>query len=112
MCEEMSLAVNILCGLKLVGMASGGYIGYRYGDRMKNWCCSTFPRVDYYSKEYIDPHFKKSQVSEETVFNLIGCLSGVLSGFYAWPVSIPVAIYRVVEDYPEEMKKIKELIKN
>lgn len=108
----MSLASNILCGLKLIGMASGGYIGYMYGDRVKKWCCDNSSTAKQYHETYISKHFKKSQIPEKTMFDLVGCLSGVLGGFYIWPVSIPVMIFRIAEDYPNEIKKFKKFIKD
>ena len=112
MCDEMSLASNIMCGLKIAGMISGGYIGYRYGDKMKNWCCDNIPTFKRYHSQYIPHHFKKSQISESTMFNLVGGFSGVLGGFYLWPVAIPVVMYHVAEDYPDEIKKIRKFIKD
>lgn len=108
----MSLAVNILNVLKITGMISGGYIGYRYGDKMKNWCCNNIPTIRHYHSRYIPQHFKKSQISELTMFNLIGGFSGVLVGFYLWPIAVPVTLYNLAEDYPDEIKKIKKYIKD
>lgn len=110
MCEDMSIATNLICGLRLAGMISGSYLGYRYGDKIKTWCCG-FPSVGHYHKEYIYKHFKKSQIPENTMFNLIGCFSGILGGFYAWPLSIPMMFYQVAEDNPDEFKKLKNFFK-
>lgn len=111
MCDnDMSIASNVICGLRLIGMVSGGYIGYRYGDRAKKYCCDKFPVIKRYHTDYVSSHFKKSQLSENTMFNMIGSFTGILGGFYAWPVAIPVMIYRTAEDYPQEIKKIKDAI--
>lgn len=112
MCEEMSLAMNIISGLKIAGMISGGYTGYQYGDDLKKWVCCSFPSIKRYHNEYVSVKFKKSQIRENTLFNLIGCFSGILGGFYIWPVSIPIMIYQMAEDYPDEIKKLKKFIKD
>jgi hypothetical protein len=112
MCDEMTLAANIIGTLKLTGMVSGGYLGYCYGNKLKKWCCDTFPTVNHYNNEYISKSLKKSQLSEETMFGLFGCFSGILIGFNIWPVSIPVTINKVVNDYPKEFTKIKKFIKD
>jgi hypothetical protein len=108
----MSLASNIICGLKLSGLISGGYIGYRYGDKMKNLLCNNISTIKYYHSYYISSHFKRSQISESTMFNLIGGFSGVLIGYHIFPISIPLFLYICAEDYPEEFKKIKKFIKD
>lgn len=112
MYEEMSFASNIMCMLRIAGMISGGYIGYRYGDQMKNWCCNNIPTFKHYHNQYIPHHFKKSQISEPTMFNLVGGFSGILGGYYGWPIAVPILIYHIAEDYPDEIKKIKKFIKN
>lgn len=108
----MSIAENLICCLKIAGMVSGGYVGYCYGSKVKQWSCKRFPLLKKYNDTYIVDSFKDSQLSEDTTFNMIGSLTGVLGGFYAWPVAIPMMVYRVSEDYPEEIEKIKKFIKD
>jgi hypothetical protein len=108
MCEEMSIALNILHGLKLTGLVSVGYIGYRYGDVAKKWCCKNIPKFGSFHKDHIETIFTTSQTTEKTTFNLVGLFSGILTGFYIWPIAIPSMVYQISEDYPEEIKKIKK----
>lgn len=106
------VATTILTGLKLTGMISGSYVGYRYGDCIKKWCCERSQRINDYHKEYVYYRFKKSQIRENTIFNMIGCFTGILGGYYIWPIFIPIMIYQIAEDYPDEFKKIKKFIKD
>jgi len=106
----MSFATSIISGLELIGMASGGYIGYKYGNRVKTECCKKYPIVEKYRKDYVADKFKKSQISEETMFNMIGSLVGVFGGYKVWFVVIPLLAYQVTEEYPEEYKKFKKFI--
>jgi hypothetical protein len=108
----MSLASNILCGFKIIGMTSGGYIGYKYGNEFKKWCYKNSTFINRYYNLYLSGKFRGSQIPESMLFNLIGCLSGVLIGFYIWPVSIPVSISSIADDYPEEFKKIRKFIRD
>lgn len=106
----MSLSISIISGLELFGMVSGGYIGYKYGNQMKDMCCKKYPVVDKFRKDYIVNRFKTSQISETTMFNMIGSLVGVFGGYRIWFVTIPVIVYQLTEDYPEEYKKIKKFV--
>lgn len=106
----MSLSTSIISSLELIGMASGGYIGYKYGNKMKDIGCKKYPILEKYRKDYISDRFKKSQISEETMFNMIGSLVGVFGGYKIWFVAIPVLAYQATEDYPEEYKKIKTFL--
>lgn len=106
----MSYATSIIAGLELLGMASGGYIGYKYGNKVKESCCKRYPVIESYRKDYISDKFKKSQISETTMFNMVGSLVCVFGGYKAWFVTIPILLYHVTEEYPEEYKKFKTLI--
>lgn len=106
----MSYAIGIISGLEIIGMISGAYVGYKYGNKVKDSCCKNYPVVERYRKDYIVDKFKKSQISEETMFNMIGSLVCVFGGYKAWFIAIPVLTYQVIEEYPEEYKKFKNFI--
>jgi len=101
------LNMGIIAGLEIAGMVSGGYIGYRYGDRMKTYCCNKAPLIEKFRKDYVNDRFKNSQVSESGMFNMVGSLTGVYLGSKFWFISIPIIAYHVAEEYPEEYKKLK-----
>jgi hypothetical protein len=111
MCENISLATKIIYNLQLIGLISGGYIGYRYGYKIKNLCCDTFSTFKFYYDKYIVNKFESSQISENTTFNLIGCCFGLLGGFYAYPFIIPITIFQLAEDYPTTFNNLKDYIK-
>lgn len=106
----MSYATSIISGLELIGMISGSYIGYRYGNIIKESCCKKYPVIEKYRKEYLSEKFKKSQISETTMFNMVGSLIGVLSGYKVWFITIPILACQITEDYPDEYKKFKKFI--
>lgn len=103
---------QIFTTLRFLGMISGGYIGTKYGTKFKLWYCHQFPILDYYHKTFITPHFKKSILTEENIYCLTGCLSGTMCGYYLWPITIPILIFKLSGDYPEQTKKIKDYFKN
>lgn len=104
--------MGIISGLELVGMVSGGYIGYRYGNRSKDYVCKKYPVAERYRKEYISDKFKKSQISEPTMFNMVGSLMGMLGGAKAWFFVIPALTYQIAEDYPDKYKEVKKWFKS
>lgn len=106
----MSYAMSIIAGLELLGMASGGYVGYKYGNKVKESCCKKYPIAERYRKDYIADKFKKSQISETTMFNMVGSFVGVFGGYKAWFIAIPILAYQVTEEYPEEYKRFKKFI--
>lgn len=106
----MSYATSIISGLELIGMVSGGYIGFKYGNFLKEECCKKFPTIDYYRKEYISPRFKNSKISENTMFNMFGTFLGIFGGYKLWFFSIPIMGGKTINDNPEEYDKIKKFL--
>lgn len=96
------LADTIISFLKLSGLASGGYLGFRYGNDLRRWGYSKLtPQY-----RFIFPSSKN--VSETEFTSLIGMFSGVLIGYYLWMLTIPGGIYVMDSDHPQILKEIKK----
>ena len=108
----MAIANNIINYLRLSGIVSGGYMGFVYGNRVKDWVCDNSQTMKYYHNQYVLNQFNKSHMSEETLFNLIGCFSGIICGHKFWPIVVPIALYRLSDEYPDEIENIKRLIRD
>lgn len=104
----MSISTGIISSLELLGMVSGGYIGYKYGNQIKDSICKKYPVAEKFRKDYIVNRFKNSQISETTMFNMVGSFIGIFGGYRVWFVTIPLLAYQLSEDFPEEYKKIKK----
>lgn len=121
MCDD-SMAALIVNNLRLTGIVAGGYIGWKYGNRVKNVVCEWSPTINYYHDKYIKSYFnekpsdkstsgwfpskKESFIGESHTFNMIGCMSGIAFGYYAWPIVVPVAVHRIVNDNHETINNL------
>lgn len=103
-------ASTIIGALQLTGMASAGFLGSKYGNKMKLACFNTFPSIKS-SYESRMPKFKNKHLSEENMFNMIGCLGGIAVGYYVWPVTIPVTIVYLSQEYSQEIDRAKKYFK-
>ena len=112
MCEVMSLAITIKNYIQFLGLLSGSYVGYKYGNTIKEVCCKKSSLLDSYKKTYISSFFKNKDISENLFFNLSGSITGALTGIYLSPIYIPITLYTLSVEYPEEIKKIKKFINN
>ena len=104
------LATSIINSLHLLGLTSGGYIGYKYGNKTKEYTLKTFPIINRYYSEYIKTcNFK--HISEPVMCNVFGSFVGIGLGYWAWQIAIPVTIYNLSNDYYEytaEGKNVKQ----
>ena len=96
------MADKIIGSLKLLGTVGGGYIGYKYGPKVKEKILQFYPSV---KEKYFDPFFKDSFVSEDNSFKIGGSLFGIMMGSQFWYVSIPGSIVLLSKDYPS-LKKL------
>lgn len=84
----------ILSSLKTIGLFSGGFIGYKYGFIYKTSICST-DLFKKYDDLYINPNFNDTTMPEMTFYNCIGLFSGIIIGYYIYPIVIPSMIYQL-----------------
>lgn len=92
----------ILSGLKTIGLFSGAYIGYKHGFIYKNNLSSN----DFFKKYddlYINPNFNANTMPETTFYNCIGLFSGILVGYYAYPIIIPMMLYQLYDMDPKSI---------
>jgi hypothetical protein len=94
----MSLADSAMGTLKLIGMLSGAYLGYKYGYVAKTHLCKNYPTVDAYHKEYVAKYIDKSKITDKNFSNLTCSLGMTLVGYHAWPIVIAAATYKIMED--------------
>lgn len=105
-------ASSLINVLQLSGIASTAVVGFKYGNKAKTFCLTRFPRVkNIYDNYFPSVYLKNSKVNEETMFNMIGCLTGVGIGYYAWPVAIPVGVVVLSNEYSDEIDKTKNYFK-
>ena len=91
------MAETMLGALKLAGMVSGAYVGYKYGNEAKNQCLK-YPLFKQYYGDYAGKYLSKSKMTEKNFCNLTGALVLTLVGYNAWFLMIPVATYKIIED--------------
>src|SRR5438128_1919451 len=101
-------AKEIVGGLQLIGMASGCYVGARYGDSSKSTLLKKFPSAETQYNTSLQPWLRNSYISEPLFFNLVGALGGIGASWYfnGWIVTIPVALVTLGKDYPQYFKKL------
>ena len=96
----------ILSSLQTIGLLSGGFIGYKNGFiYKKNLCINSF--IKKYDDLYIKQNFNKNTISENTFYNCIGLFSGIVVGYYIYPIIIPTMIFQLYQLYPDEINKLK-----
>ncbi len=105
-------ASSIIGALKLSGMASGAFIGSKYGNTVKVYVFNKFPAFkSSFENHFPAKSFKKTKFTEESMFNMIGSFGGIAIGYYAWPLAIPVTIVYLSKEYSSEIDKVKKYIK-
>ena len=96
----------ILSSLQTIGLLSGAYVGYKHGFTYKtNICANVFLKK--YDDLYINPNFNDKTMSEQTFYDCIGLFSGIVVGYYIYPIVIPTMIFQLYQVYPDEINKLK-----
>jgi hypothetical protein len=98
------MADKIMSSLKLFGTLGGGYIGYKYGTKIRDKIVYIYPSL---KESYLEPFFKDSVISQDTSFKFGGSLFGMMVGCHLWFISIPGSLVLVTKDYPS-IKKLFE----
>ena len=94
----------ILSSFKTIGLFSGAFIGYNYGFIYKtNVCSNDFLKK--YDDLYINPNFNETTMPETTFYNCIGLFTGMIIGYYIYPIVIPTMIYQLHN--MDEIKRMK-----
>jgi hypothetical protein len=73
---------------RLVGMAAGGYLCFKYALDAKKYSRSKYDIVRKYDDEYKPP--------DNFVKTFCG-LSGVVVGYYFWPVTVAAVTYKYID---------------
>jgi hypothetical protein len=84
----------IISSLKTLGILSGAFIGYKYGFVYKTHLCSN-PFFKNYDDLYINTHFTDDTLPESIFYNSIGLFTGIMVGYYIYPIVIPTMIYQL-----------------
>ena len=98
----------IISSLKMIGLCSGGYIGYMQGFIYKNKLCSN-AIIKKYDDWFINSYFNENTMSENVFYNYIGLFSGVCIGYYIYPIIIPTMLFHLYNI--DEIKKYIDNIK-
>ena len=97
----------IISSLQTIGLLSGAFIGYKNGFIYKNKLCSNIV-IKKYEELYIKPNFNDKSISENVFYNSVGLFSGIVVGYYIYPIIIPTMIYQLYQIYPDEINKLKD----
>lgn len=96
----------ILSSLQTIGLLSGAFIGYSHGFIYKtNLCTNVF--IKKYDDLYINVNFNENTMSEKSFYDCVGLFSGLIIGYYVYPVMIPSMIFQIYKSYPDEINQIK-----
>jgi len=93
----------IISSLKTIGLFSGAFVGYKYGFIYKTHLC-TNSLFKNYDDLYLNPNFTAETLPEDIFYNCIGLFSGLLIGYYMYPVMIPTMMYQL---YNIDINKFK-----
>jgi hypothetical protein len=97
----------IISSLQTIGLFSGAYVGYKHGFIYKTSMCgnSFFKKYD---DLYINPNFNDTTMSENTFYDCIGLFSGLIAGYYLYPIMIPTMLYHLQQLYPDQINQLKK----
>jgi hypothetical protein len=101
----MSIADGIIGILKLVGMASGAFIGYKYGDKLQKYCFNQFPVARTYHDKFMSHQLKRSKITDSQFAKGTGMLVGTCIGYPLFVATIPVGICIAIGDYNDVNSK-------
>lgn len=96
----------ILSSLQTIGLVAGAFIGYNHGFIYKTNLCNNV-LLKKYDDLYMNPNFNESTMSEKAFYNCIGLFSGLIVGYYVYPIMIPSMIYKIYEIYPDEINQLQ-----
>lgn len=93
----VSLPEQIINGLRLTGMISGSYLGFKYGNNIKDYCISNYPSCKNIHDKFIKNNLKKGKINEYKMFSILGSMYGIIGGYYMWPITISGMIFIMIE---------------
>ena len=93
------VAKHLINSFEICGVVSGAYIGYNYGNYIKNNILNYSPSLNYYYNNKIINKFGK--FPEPMFWNLVGGFSGMCTSWYlnGWILFIPIITVDLYNKY-------------
>jgi hypothetical protein len=101
----------IISNLELFGMLSGGHLGFKHGNNLKNKIVTNYPSLTPYYSYYVKSRFSDNKILDETLFfNIVGGLAGVCIShyMYGWIIFLPITAMSIIESEKFPFKSVRE----
>jgi hypothetical protein len=107
----MGLDRTIISLLRLSGMTGGAVLGIKYGDKIRQFTLVQFPVLRRYHSAHIQPLFRNSVISESEMTSVVGCLGGIMIGYYGWIATLPVCLYILCDQNPDTVERVRSWLR-